>query len=230
MCLECFAAGQTGETCGACGAPRAKANQDVWGFDDPSPAGSPRAPPPVPAPEGDGAAARMERFLEANGEAPPAPPTPAWDWTQESHGDAPPVVAPPRPRGPPVPAGGAPPVVAPPPAPPQFRLPSGSDTLPSPPEEEGPPRPAWLAPCLATGCCLHISAYPDINISAARGRRRLITACEYILTSTVTVKNTKFKSIYFKLPVPARGGTLYPESTVVVAVVAHRRHDDFAGA
>ena len=51
MCLECFAAGQTGETCGACGAPRAKANQDVWGFDDPSPAGSPRAPPlPSPAP------------------------------------------------------------------------------------------------------------------------------------------------------------------------------------
>ena len=50
MCLECFAAGQTGETCGACGAPRAKANQDVWGFDDPSPAGSPRAPPPLPSP------------------------------------------------------------------------------------------------------------------------------------------------------------------------------------
>ena len=49
MCLECFAAGQTGETCGACGAPRAKANQDVWGFDDPSPAGSPRAPPAPPA-------------------------------------------------------------------------------------------------------------------------------------------------------------------------------------
>ena len=112
MCLECFAAGQTGDTCGACGAAKAKANQDVWGFDDPSPAGSPRAAPPAPAPEGDGAAARMERFLEANGEAPPAPPTLAWDWTQESHGDAPPappVVAPPQPRGPPVPAGGAPP-------------------------------------------------------------------------------------------------------------------------
>ena len=50
MCLECFAAGQTGDTCGACGASKAKANQDVWGFDDPSPAGSPRAPPPLPSP------------------------------------------------------------------------------------------------------------------------------------------------------------------------------------
>ena len=27
-------AGQMGETCGACGASKAKANQDVWGFDD----------------------------------------------------------------------------------------------------------------------------------------------------------------------------------------------------
>ena len=121
MCLECFAAGQTGETCGACGASKAKANQDVWGFDDPSPAGSPRAPPPPPPPlegdgaaaplEHDGAAARMERFLEANGEAPPAPPTPAWDWTQESNADAPPappVAAPPRPQ-----AQRPPPVVGP---------------------------------------------------------------------------------------------------------------------
>ena len=48
----------------------------------------PTQPPPD---HNDGAAARMERFLEANGEAPPAPPTPAWDWTQESHADAPPA-------------------------------------------------------------------------------------------------------------------------------------------
>jgi Fanconi anemia group M protein len=117
MCLECFAAGQTGDTCAACGAQRSGGATDVWGFDDPSPAGS-----PVKAPPDDRPAARMERFLEANGEAPPAPlapPTPAWDWIQESA-----------------------PAPAPAPPPQQFRLPSGSDTLPSPPEV-GPPRPAW---------------------------------------------------------------------------------------
>ena len=36
-------------------------------------------PTQPPREHDDGAAARMERFLEANGEAPPAPPTPAWD-------------------------------------------------------------------------------------------------------------------------------------------------------
>ena len=51
-----------------------------------------RSMPTQPPPDhNDGAAARMERFLEANGEAPPAPPTPAWDWTQDSNADAPPA-------------------------------------------------------------------------------------------------------------------------------------------